>query len=136
MASTGIGTSTNVFGELFTTTAGVDLAHVPYRGSFVPDLLGGQVQVVFAPITHLIAYIRSGQVRALAVTTATRSEALPDVPTLAEFVPGYEATGWYGIGAPKGTPAEVIDKLNKETGTTLADPEFRARLTDPRCRCR
>jgi tripartite-type tricarboxylate transporter receptor subunit TctC len=130
MASTGIGTSTHVFGELFKTTAGVDLAHVPYRGNFVPDLLGGQVQVVFAPITHLIAYIRSGQVRALAVTTATRSEALPDVPTLAEFVPGYEATGWYGIGAPKGTPAEVIDKLNKETGTTLADPEFRARLTD------
>jgi tripartite-type tricarboxylate transporter receptor subunit TctC len=130
MASTGIGTSTHVFGELFKTTAGVDLAHVPYRGNFVPDLLGGQVQVVFAPITHLIAYIRSGQVRALAVTTATRSEALPDVPTLAEFVPGYEATGWYGIGAPKGTPAKVIDKLNKETGTTLADPEFRARLTD------
>jgi len=130
MASTGIGTSTHVFGVLFKTTAGVDLAHVPYRGNFVPDLLGGQVQVVFAPITHLIAYIRSGQVRALAVTTATRSEALPDVPTLAEFVPGYEATGWYGIGAPKGTPAKVIDKLNKETGTTLADPEFRARLTD------
>ena len=87
MASTGIGTSTHVFGELFKATAGVDLAHVPYRGNFVPDLLGGQVQVVFAPITHLIAYIRSGQVRALAVTTATRSEALPDVPTLAEFVP-------------------------------------------------
>ena len=106
----------------------VDLAHVPYRGNFVPDLIGGQVQVVFAPITHLIAYIRSGQVRALAVTTATRSEELPDVPTLA--VPGYEATGWYAIGAPKGTPAEVIDRLNKETGTTLADPEFRARLTD------
>jgi tripartite-type tricarboxylate transporter receptor subunit TctC len=130
MASTGIGTSTHVFGELFKTTAGVDLAHVPYRGNFVPDLIGGQVQVVFAPITHLIAYIKSGQLRALAVTTATRSEALPDVPTLAEFVPGYEATGWYGIGAPKGTPAEVIDRLNKETGTTLADPEFRARLTD------
>jgi tripartite-type tricarboxylate transporter receptor subunit TctC len=106
------------------------LAHVPYRGNFVPDLIGGQVQVVFAPITHLIAYIRSGQLRALAVTTATRSEELPDVPTLAEFVPGYEATGWYAIGAPKGTPAEVIDRLNKETGTTLADPEFRARLTD------
>ena len=87
-------------------------------------------QVVFAPITHLIGYIRSGQVRALAVTTATRSEALPDVPTLAEFVPGYEATGWYGIGAPKGTPAEVIDKLNKETGIILADPQFSARLTD------
>jgi hypothetical protein len=114
MASTGIGTSTHVFGELFKTTAGVDLAHVPYRGNFVPDLIGGQVQVVFAPITHLIAYIKSGQLRALAVTTATRSEALPDVPTLAEFVPGYEATGWYGIGAPKGTPAEVIDRLIRD----------------------
>ena len=130
MASTGIGTTTHVFGELFKTMAGVDMAHVPYRGNFVPDLIGGQVQVVFAPITHLIGYIRSGQVRALAVTTATRSEALPDVPTLAEFVPGYEATGWYGIGAPKGTPAEVIDKLNKETGIILADPQFSARLTD------
>jgi len=130
MASTGIGTTTHVFGELFKTMAGVDLAHVPYRGNFVPDLIGGQVQVVFAPITHLIAYIRSGQLRALAVTTATRAEALPDIPTLAEFVPGYEATGWYGIGAPKGTPTEVIDKLNKETATVLADPQFSARLAD------
>jgi tripartite-type tricarboxylate transporter receptor subunit TctC len=130
MASTGIGTTTHVFGELFKTMAGVDLAHVPYRGNFVPDLISGHVQVVFAPITHLIAYLRSGQIRALAVTTVTRAEALPDVPTLAEFVPGYEATGWYGIGAPKGTPAEVIDKLNKETGTVLADPQFSARLID------
>jgi tripartite-type tricarboxylate transporter receptor subunit TctC len=130
MASAGIGGPTHVFGELFKAMAGVDLVHVPYRASFVPDLLGGQVQVVFAPITHLIAYIRSGKLRALAVTTATRSEALPDVPTVAEFVPGYDAIGWYGIGAPKGTPAEVIDKLNKETGATLADPKFRARLAD------
>jgi tripartite-type tricarboxylate transporter receptor subunit TctC len=130
MASAGIGGPTHVFGELFKATAGVDLVHVPYRASFLSDLLGGQVQVVFAPITHLIGYIRSGKLRALAVTTATRSEALPDVPTIAEFVPGYEAVGWYGIGAPAGTPAEVIDKLNRETGATLADPKFRARLAD------
>jgi tripartite-type tricarboxylate transporter receptor subunit TctC len=130
MASAGIGGVTHVFGELFKATTGVDLVHVPYRGSFVPDLLGGQVQVVFAPITHLIAYIRSGKLRALAVTTATRSEALPDIPTVAEFVPGYEAIGWYGIGAPKSTPAEIIDKLNKETNATLADPKFRSRLAD------
>ena len=130
MASAGIGGVTHVFGELFKATTGVDLVHVPYRGSFVPDLLGGQVQVVFAPITHLIAYIRSGKLRALAVTTATRSEALPDIPTVAEFVPGYEAIGWYGIGAPKSTPAEIIDKLNKETNATLADPKFRSRLVD------
>jgi len=130
MASAGIGGPTHVFGEMFKAIAGVDLVHVPYRASFVPDLLGGQVQVVFAPITHLIAYIRSGKLRALAVTTATRSEALSEVPTVAEFVPGYDAIGWYGIGAPKGTPAEVIDKLNKEAGATLADPKFRARLAD------
>jgi tripartite-type tricarboxylate transporter receptor subunit TctC len=130
MASAGIGGPTHVFGELFKATTGVDLVHVPYRSSFVPDLLAGQVQVVFAPITHLIEYIRSGKLRALAVTTATRSEALPDIPTVAEFVPGYEAVGWYGIGAPKGTPAEIIDKLNKETNATLADPKFRSRLAD------
>jgi tripartite-type tricarboxylate transporter receptor subunit TctC len=130
MASAGIGGPTHVFGELFKATTGVDLVHVPYRSSFVPDLLAGQVQVVFAPITHLIEYIRSGKLRALAVTTATRSEALPDIPTVAEFVPGYEAVGWYGIGAPKSTPAEVIEKLNKETNATLADPKFRSRLAD------
>ena len=130
MASAGIGGPTHVFGELFKAATGVDLVHVPYRSSFVPDLLVGQVQVVFAPITHLIAHIRSGKLRPLAVTTATRSEALPDIPTVAEFVPGYDAIGWYGIGAPKRTPAEIIDKLNKETNATLADPEFRSRLAD------
>ena len=130
MASAGIGGPTHVFGELFKAAAGVDLVHVPYRSSFVPDLLGGQVQVVFAPITHLIAYIRSGKLRPLAVTTATRSEALPDIPTVAEFVPGYDAIGWYGIGAPKSTPAEIIDKLNKETNAALADPKFRSQLAD------
>ena len=130
MASAGIGGATHVFGELFKVAAGVDLVHVPYRGSFVSDLLGGQVQVVFAPITHLIAYIRDGQLRPLAVTTATPSEALPNVPTLGEFLPGYEAAGWYGIGAPKGTPVEIIDKLNKQTAAALADPKFRTRLAD------
>ena len=110
--------------------AGVNLLHVPYRGNFIPDLLGGQVQVVFAPITHLIEYIRTGKLRALAVTSATRSAALPDIPTMAEFVPGYEASGWYGIGAPKKTPTDIIDRLNKEINAALADPKMKARLAD------
>jgi tripartite-type tricarboxylate transporter receptor subunit TctC len=130
MASTGIGTSTHVFGELFKMMTGISMVHVPYRGNFVPDLLGGQVQVVFAPITHLIEYIRTDRLRALAVTTAMRSEALPGVPAVAEFVPGYEASGWYGIGAPKQTPTEIIEKLNNEINAALADPKFRARLAD------
>jgi tripartite-type tricarboxylate transporter receptor subunit TctC len=130
MASAGIGGATHVFGELFMMMAGVNLLHVPYRGNFIPDLLGGRVQVVFAPITHLIGYIRTGKLRALAVTTATRSAALPDIPTMAEFVPGYEASGWYGIGAPKNTPTEIIDRLNKEINAALADPKMKARLAD------
>ena len=130
MASAGIGGATHVFGELFMMMAGVNLLHVPYRGNFIPDLLGGQVQVVFAPITHLIEYIRTGKLRALAVTSARRSAALPDIPTLAEFVPGYEASGWYGIGAPKNTPIEIIDRLNKEINAALADPKMKARLAD------
>jgi len=130
MASAGIGGATHVFGELFMMMAGVNLLHVPYRGNFIPDLLGGQVQVVFAPITHLIEYIRTGKLRALAITSATRSAALPDIPTMAEFVSGYEASGWYGIGAPKNTPAEIIDRLNKEINAALADPKMKARLAD------
>ena len=130
MASTGIGTSTHIFGELFKMMTGINMVHVPYRGNFVPDLIGGQVQVVFAPITHLIEYIRADKLRALAVTTAKRSEALPDVPAVAEFVPGYEASGWYGIGAPKQTPTEIVEKLNRETNVALADPKLRARLAD------
>jgi tripartite-type tricarboxylate transporter receptor subunit TctC len=130
MASAGIGTSTHVFGELFQMMTGISMVHVPYRGNFVPDLLGGQVQVVFAPITHLIGYIRTDRLRALAVTTAMRSEALPGVPAVAEFVPGYEASGWYGIGAPKNTPTETIDRLNKEINAALADPKMKARLAD------
>jgi tripartite-type tricarboxylate transporter receptor subunit TctC len=130
MASAGIGTATHVFGELFMTMAGVNLLHVPYRGNFMPDLLGGQVQVLFAPITHSIEYIRTGKLRALAVTSATRSAALPEIPTVAEFVPGYEASGWYGIGAPMNTPTEIIDRLNKEINAALADPKIKARLAD------
>ena len=130
MASAGIGGATHVFGELFMMMARVNLLHVPYRGNFMPDLLGGQVQVVFAPITHLIGYIRTGKLRVLAVTSATRSAALPDVPAMAEFVPGYDASGWYGIGAPKKTPVEIIDRLNKEINAALADPKMKARLAD------
>ena len=116
MASAGIGTSHHVSGELFKMMTGVDMVHVPYRGAApaLTDLLGGQVQVMFDVMASSIEYIRAGKLRALAVTTATRSEALPDIPTVGEFVPGYEASGWFGIGAPKNTPAEIIDKLNKE----------------------
>ena len=112
--------------------AGVDMVHVPYRGTApaLTDLLGGQVQVMFAATSSSIEYIRAGKLRALAVTTATRSEALPDIPTVGEFVPGYEASAWYGIGAPKNTPAEIIDKLNSEINAGLADPKIKARLAD------
>ena len=130
MASTGIGSPTHVFGELFMKMAGVDLLHVPYRGNFMPDLLGGQVQVLFAPIAHAIEFIRTGKLRALAVTSATRSAALPDIPAMAELLPGYQASGWYGIGAPKNTPTEIIDRLNKEINAALADPKMEARLAD------
>ena len=112
--------------------AGVNMVHVPYRGEApaLTDLLGGQVQVMFATMPPSIEYIRAGKLRALAVTTATRSEALPDVPTVGDFVPGYEASAWFGIGAPKNTPAEIIDKLNKEINAGLADPKMKARLAD------
>ncbi len=131
MASTGNGTPTHVFGELFMMLAGVKLLHVPYRGSFMADLLGGQVQVVFGPIAQSIEYIRTGKLRALAVTTtATRQPALPDISTVAEFVTGYEASGWYGIGAPKNTPIEIIDRLNKEINEAVADSKMQAQLAD------
>jgi tripartite-type tricarboxylate transporter receptor subunit TctC len=132
MASSGIGTPPHVIGELFKMMAGVNLVHVPYRGSgpALIDLLAGQVQVSFPSMTSSIEYVRTGKLRALAVTTATRSEALPDIPTVGEFVPGYEASAWYGIGAPRNTPVEVIDKLNKEINAGLADPKIKARLAD------
>jgi tripartite-type tricarboxylate transporter receptor subunit TctC len=130
MASTGNGTPTHVFGELFKMMAGVDLLHVPYRGSFVPDLLGGQVQVVFAPISQLVELIHAGKLRALAVTATTGQAILPDVPTVAEFVPGFEASVRYGIFAPRDTPAEIVDRLNKEINAALADPKMKARLAE------
>ena len=130
--SAGIGSPNHVTGELFKIMTGVNLLHVPYRGIALAlsDLLGGQVQVAFASMPSSIEFIRAGRLRALAVTTATRSEVLPDVPTVGEFVPGYEASAWYGIGAPKATPAEIVDKLNKEINAALADPKMKARLAD------
>jgi tripartite-type tricarboxylate transporter receptor subunit TctC len=111
---------------------GVNIVHVPYRGlaPALTNLLGGQVQVTFASMASSIEYIRAGKLRALAVTTATRSEALPDIPTVAEFVPGYEASTWSGVGAPKATPAEIVEKLNKEINAGLADPKMKARLEE------
>jgi tripartite-type tricarboxylate transporter receptor subunit TctC len=132
MASGGNGSSPHVAGELFKMMAGVDMVHVPYRGGApgLTDLLGGQVQVYFANMPAAIEHIRAGKLRALAVTTATRSDALPDIPPVGEFVPGYEASGWFGVGAPKGTPAEIIDKLNREINAALVDPKIKARLAD------
>jgi tripartite-type tricarboxylate transporter receptor subunit TctC len=132
MASGGIGTLSHVEGELFKMMTGVNLVHVPYRGlgPALTDLLGGQVQVMFASMSASIGNVRANKLRALAVTTATRSDALPEVPTVAEFVPGYEASGWFGIGAPKNTPADIGDKLNREINAGLADPKIKARLAD------
>jgi tripartite-type tricarboxylate transporter receptor subunit TctC len=130
MASSGNGSVLHVAGALFEMLAGVDLLHVPYRNSLFPDLLSGQVQVVFSPVPAAIGYIQSGELRALAVSTVRRLDVLPDVPTVAEFVPGYEASGWLGVGAPKGTPANVIDTLNQAVTAGLADPKFKARLSD------
>jgi tripartite-type tricarboxylate transporter receptor subunit TctC len=130
--SGGVGSIQHVAGELFKFMTGVDLVHVAYRGA-VPvlnDLLGGQVQATFSPIASSIGYIRSNRLRVLAVTSAERSDILPDVPTVGEFVPGYEATAWDGIGAPKGTPADIIDKLNQSYNAALADPATKAKLLD------
>jgi tripartite-type tricarboxylate transporter receptor subunit TctC len=132
MASAGNGSAAHLAGELFNSMTGISLVHVPYRGQApaLADLLAGQVQVLFATSPASIEYVRTGKLRALAVTTATRSEALPDLPTVGEFVPGYEAGAWYGIGAPGKTPAEIIDRLNKEANAGLADPKLKARLAD------
>jgi tripartite-type tricarboxylate transporter receptor subunit TctC len=131
MASAGIGSGPHVAGELFKMMTGVDMVHVPYRGGgpALTDLLGGQVQV-FSPTVSSIEYIRAGGLRALAVTTATRSDALPDIPTVAEFLPGYEGSFWYGVGVPKNTPAEIVDKLNEAINAGLANPTIKARLAD------
>ena len=130
MASGGKGSSSHIFGELFKAMAGVDLVHVPYRGSQMPDLLAGQVHVMVSPMPQALELIRSGKLKALGVTTTERLAALPDVPAVSESVPGYEAIGWYGLGAPKNTPIEIIDKLNTATDAALADPRFKARLAD------
>jgi tripartite-type tricarboxylate transporter receptor subunit TctC len=130
MASSGNGSLSHMCGELFMTMAGVDMVHVPYRASFLPDLLADQVQVVFGPISQTIGYIRAGKLRALAITAATREATLPDIPALAEFVPGYEANGWYGLGAPKATAAAIVDSLNHEITAALADTEIKTRLAE------
>jgi tripartite-type tricarboxylate transporter receptor subunit TctC len=130
MASNGTGSTNYVMGELFKSMAGIDMLHVPYAESYVPNLLSGQVQVVFSPIAQSIPFIRDGKLRALAVTGATRSRALPEIPTVAEYVPGYEAYVWDGIGAPNNTPAEIIEKLNKAVNISLADDRMKARLAD------
>jgi tripartite-type tricarboxylate transporter receptor subunit TctC len=130
MSSPGSGSINHVAGEMFKMMAGVNLVHIPYRSSQFPDLLSGQVQVTFNPLPSSLDFIRSGKLRALAVTSAKRSDALPDVPTIGEFLPGYEATAWFGIGAPKNTPAEIVGKLNKTINAGLDDPQFKARLID------
>jgi tripartite-type tricarboxylate transporter receptor subunit TctC len=132
MASGGTGTPPHLAGELFKMMAGVDLIHVPYRGNgpAFNDLIGGQVQVMFASPVGLLEYIQAGKLRALAVTTATRSEALADLPTVGDFVPGYEASFWFGVGAPKATQAQIVEKLNTEINAALADPKMKARLAE------
>ena len=131
-ASGGIGFATHIAGEMFKMMTGVDMVHVPYRGQApaMVDLLAGQVQVMFDPVVSSLSNIRAGKVRALAVTTSTRSEALPDVPTVGDFVPGYEASVWFGVGAPGNTPAEIVGTLNKEINAGLANPRIKARLAD------
>ena len=131
-ASGGIGTSIHLSGELFKMMTGIEMQHVPYRGNgpALTDLLGGQVQIMFDTMPAAIGYVRAGQLRALAVTTAMRSEALPDIPTVGEYVPGYEASSLYGVAAPSNTPAEIVDKLNREINAALADPAMKTRLAD------
>ena len=132
MGSTGTGSGAHMAGELFKMMAGVDMVHVPYRGggAGLTDLLGGQVQVMFVSTVSSIEHIKTGRLRALAVTTATRSDEMPDIPTVGEFVLGYEASAWFGVGAPKNTPSQIIDKLNEAINAGLADPKIKARLAD------
>jgi len=128
MASGGTGTSTHVIGEMFMMMAKVELVHVPYRGSFMSDLISGQVQVAFTPIPQSIELVKAGKLRAIGVTTSSRLPSLPDVPTVAEFLPGFETTGWYGLGAPKNTPPQIVDRLNRTVDAALADPKFKQQL--------
>jgi len=129
-ASAGNGSASNTSGELFKMMAGIDVLHVPYRASFITDLLAGQVQASFPPVPLTIGYIRDGKLRALGVTSATRSDALPGVPAVAEVLPGFEATAWHGIAAPKNTPAEIVARLNKEINASLADPALQAKFAN------
>ena len=130
MASGGKGSSSHIFGELFKAMAGVEIVHVPYRGNYMPDLMAGEVHMAVNPMPQALELIRSGKIRALGVTTKQRQASLPDLPTVAEFVPGYEALGWYGLAAPKGTPTDVVDKLNATMAKAAVDPKFKARLAD------
>jgi tripartite-type tricarboxylate transporter receptor subunit TctC len=132
MASGGSGSASHVGGELFKLLTGIDMLHVPYRGGApaLTDLIGGQVQVMFSPLPESLESIKAGKVRALAVTTAARSEALPELPTVGDSVPGFEASTWQGIGAPKNTSAEIVERLNTEINAALADPKIKARLAD------
>jgi tripartite-type tricarboxylate transporter receptor subunit TctC len=129
-ASTGIGSPSHVFGELFKMMAGVDLLHVPYRGNYYADAISGQVDVLFSPTSGVIGYLRAGKLRALAVTSPTRLDALPDIPALSEFLPGYEASIWEGLCAPKNTPTEFIEVLNETVNAIAVDPDMKARLAD------
>ena len=132
MASSGNGSTIHVSGELFKMMTGVNMVHVPYRGGApaLTDMLAGQVQVMFDNLPTSLEHIRAGKLRPLAITSTTRSELLPDVPTLADFVPGYESSAWYGVGAPKGTPAEIVDRLNREINAILADPKAKTRVAE------
>jgi len=130
MSSPGIGSANHVLGELFQMMTGIKLTHVPYKGSQFPDLLSGQVQVTFNPLPSSLAFIKDGKLRALAVTSATRPTVLPDVPTVGEIVPGYEGFAWFGIGAPKNTPKEIVDTLNSAINAGLADPKLKAKLEE------
>jgi tripartite-type tricarboxylate transporter receptor subunit TctC len=128
MGSSGIGTPPHAFGELFKMMAGVDMVHVPYKGTYVPDLLSGQVQVIFSPMPTVVSQIKAGKLRALAVTSKQRSAVLPDAPSVGDFVPGYDASGYFGFGVPKNTPAEIVDRLNKEIRAAVADPVVKEKL--------
>ena len=132
MASAGEGTFSHLCGELFKLATGIDLVHVPYKGGApaLTDVLGGHVQLIFSGVSVSLGYIKSGKLRALGVTTSARLELLPDIPTVGESVPGYEANGWEGLGAPKNTPADVIDRLNGAVKTALADPKIKASFSD------
>jgi tripartite-type tricarboxylate transporter receptor subunit TctC len=132
MASGGVGAASHMAGELFKAMTGIDMVHVPYRGvaPALADLIGGQVQVMFDTMPNTIEYVKAGKLRALGVTTATRNPAMPELPTVAEFLPGYESSAWYGVSAPKGTPVDIVEKLNREINAGLSDPKLSTRLAD------